>query len=167
MDKGFTLVELIVVMTIIGVLSIVAYPYFAGWVVEAEYRKAARDIASALRFARTKAVSCNREFDVVFDLVENTYMIREGSRATDTPTDGWKVVFSGSSMPKSINLKGYLGCTNDTDETFGFHFNPNGSSSNRYICVVDNLANKKFRIGIPKPTTGRIYIRRWNGAQWE
>ncbi len=166
-NRGFTLIELIVVVSVVGVLAVLALPSFKEWKTNAEYRKAAREVASVLRLARSRAISANREHDVVFDLVTDSYRLRKGSRATDTPTDGWSIVYNCSSVPASVNLKGLLACSDDTNETFAFHFNPNGSCTNKYICVLDNASNKKFLVGIPRPTSGRVKIMSWNGSDWE
>ena len=47
--KGFTILELLVVLAIVGVISAVAYPNFSSWNKEREVRSAVTKISSLIR----------------------------------------------------------------------------------------------------------------------
>ena len=67
-DKGFTLVELIVVLAILAGLAALVAPSFSRTVASARLRTAASDVRSTFARARALAVASARERSAVFDL---------------------------------------------------------------------------------------------------
>ena len=75
LDNGFTLLELIVVLFIVVLgFSVVGINLSSGNDAT-ELKVAARDIVSALRFARGQALISHQETTVTLDLAENTYTV--------------------------------------------------------------------------------------------
>ncbi len=85
--RGFTLLELLVVIVIIGVVTAVARPMFSSGVSAAEHRAAARAVAQALRFARSEAVASRTDVGVDFDLDARTFKVSGGARGGKLPAD--------------------------------------------------------------------------------
>jgi general secretion pathway protein H len=75
LNNGFTLLELIVVLFIVVLgFSAIGINLSSGND-STELKVAARDIVSALRFARGQALISRQETTVTFDLTENTYTV--------------------------------------------------------------------------------------------
>ena len=68
--RGFSLIELIVGMVILGVLLGLAMPGFSNWLRNARVRTAAESVQNGLQLARAEAV--RRNTDVRFSLVNTT-----------------------------------------------------------------------------------------------
>ncbi len=66
-DRGITLVELMVIVTIIGIVSAMAFPSFTTAINRLRFKGAARDIVSTLRLARSNAIAQKQPFGVHFD----------------------------------------------------------------------------------------------------
>jgi general secretion pathway protein H len=66
--SGFTLMELIVVLAILGALAALVTPSFSRTVASARLRSAASDVRTALARGRALAVAAARERAVTFDL---------------------------------------------------------------------------------------------------
>ena len=76
---GFTLLELLVVMTIAGLLVAVVPAALSAVVPGTKAKVAALDLASALREARYFAISRSTTVDVEFDLESNAYSVNGSS----------------------------------------------------------------------------------------
>lgn len=63
-QRGFTLIELIVVMVIIGIAAGIAIPSFRGFTNSTNATTAANDLVSALNLARSEAVTRGRNVTV-------------------------------------------------------------------------------------------------------
>ena len=93
--KGFTLIEIIVTMMIIGIVSAMAIPNFSKWREKHQIDGQAQKVYFDLMLARTAAVKSNNDVRVTFDLVANTYTIHE-----DSNSDG--VVDAGENLKNAI-----------------------------------------------------------------
>ena len=80
-DRGFTLIELIIVIAVVGVTSALAAPGIADWMDTYRLKKASRQLATDLQFSRMRAISEKREYSVSFDADNKRYTLFKGNNA--------------------------------------------------------------------------------------
>lgn len=59
-QQGFSLIELMVTLTILSLLLLIAAPMFSTWIANARVRSVAEDMANGLRMAQSEAMRRNR-----------------------------------------------------------------------------------------------------------
>lgn len=86
-QQGFTLIELIIVLVIVILgFSAIGISISSGNDA-AQIKAAARDIVSALRYARGQALMDHEETTVAFDLEENSYTVSNRDKIYTIPDD--------------------------------------------------------------------------------
>lgn len=81
-DAGFTLFELLIVLTIIGAMVALAVPIYSRAMPGMALKAEARTVATILREARGLAIAGNREIAVAIDLDRRTIDIAGGRTET-------------------------------------------------------------------------------------
>lgn len=72
LPRGFTMVELVVALAILGLLLVMAVPEYTRWVADAQIRGAADNFAGGLRYAQNEAIKRNEQVQVVVDPTTGT-----------------------------------------------------------------------------------------------
>lgn len=167
---GFSLYELLVTCACLGVVTCMAMPAFTTWLKDAAYREAAQNAFGALREARQLAISTMLEHRVEFDLDNDRFRVTHGDRMNNSTESSWdqNVVHDWDSLNPNVMLNSLSACTKSTGVE-KIQLNPNGTSSSRYICIMDENGQPRYRVGVPYSTTGKAVIKRWNSAtnDWE
>jgi type IV fimbrial biogenesis protein FimT len=68
-QRGFTLIEILVVMVVLGLLMAIGIPSFLSWLPNKRINAAARDLHGAIVTAKGQASKCNRNCNLVFNQV--------------------------------------------------------------------------------------------------
>ena len=110
--RGFTLIELITVMIIIGALAGLAYPRMTSSFYALKISGAARKLQSDIRYAQQLALNDHAKVDVVFDAANDRYRVKDvsaGANVTDPYTRS--VGVSGSDWTTGL----YVNYTTDAE----------------------------------------------------
>lgn len=83
--RGFTLVELLVTVAVLGIIIMLGMPNLSAWLQNTQIRGSAEAVASGLQLARAEALRRNRS--VMFSLVSNL----DATCATSTTGSSWVV----------------------------------------------------------------------------
>lgn len=141
-QDGFTLLELLVVLTIISLMAVIAAPRFAGALPGAELDSGARKLAAGLREARSLAVSINR--DVPFTLSGGANRYAVGATGKSRP------------LPGKLAITLVTGRTEVTGANQGsIRFFPDGSSTGGRIELTGAGGKRSIEVDW---LTGRIRL---------
>jgi Tfp pilus assembly protein FimT len=67
--------ELIVFVTLVGILASISLPGIVGWLPDYRLKGAAQDLHSNLQWTKLNAVRGNKDWAIVFDIATNRYFI--------------------------------------------------------------------------------------------
>lgn len=102
--NGFTLLELITVIAIIGILSAIAIPSFSAWNKHARLRSATQDLMADLSMARMRAIQSGENVNVSFSLTGYVVFIDENDNGTWQPSDDTPL--RNKDYPQSVTMTG-------------------------------------------------------------
>lgn len=143
-NRAFTLIELVIVASLILVLAIISTPLFRAAYRNLELRDSAYNIGKMMRYAEVSAVMEERPYKMMFNFESRAYwLLREDQK--DPKGDFKKVEGRFGEkffLPKNLSLSG------DNSELI---FLPNGRSTKATVSVIDKSEKKGFDI----KTTGR------------
>ena len=73
--SGYSLIELIVVLVLIGILSAIATPLLISTIMKTQLKTSAKELATTFRYARSQAISTKKPFYFYVDLDNSSYWI--------------------------------------------------------------------------------------------
>lgn len=150
-EKGFTLLELLVVMAILGLLSMAVMPQMLPVLDRIRLQSDARDVAQALRAARQQAISTGKPAAVYIYPYASLYRVQDGKNLPFR--EGVKCVDTSLAPAYS---DGPPACT----------FHPSGVPLPRAGTVV--LANQRGEKAyiIVNPVVGRVRVSNSPPSSW-
>ncbi len=75
--SAFTLAEITVVVFIVSLLVAVASLNLSGWLTTANFKSQAHDLIAAFQKASTTASESGRRYEIIIDLAEQSYILRQ------------------------------------------------------------------------------------------
>jgi general secretion pathway protein H len=139
---GFTLLELLIVIALMGIIAALVVPMFGGPVSTSELRATARQLAAGLRLARSEAVSERRETFLVVDVAGKRFKVDREARE--------------HALPSKVDLKLFTAQNDLVSQNVGsIRFYPDGGSNGGRITVASGA--RKFDVDVDW-LTGRVAI---------
>lgn len=147
LPRGFTLLELLVVLGLATLLLAIAPPLITAAVPGVELKAAARRVAAGLRLAREESIRAGRDVAFILDVEERQFEIGAGYRT--------------GRLPEGIELKLEAAQSEMlSEQAGGVRFFPDGSSTGGRIVL--HRDERGYQVGV-QWLTGRIRMAEWDG----
>ncbi|WP_440225627.1 pilus assembly FimT family protein [Dokdonella sp. MW10] len=131
--RGFTLIETVAVIVLVGIVATVAAVSFSSSLSSAKIQAASRDLVAALRYTRGQAIVKREQKVLVLDLEKRSYQA-PGKGSVELPKN---MVLRLTTAQQEI-----VG-----DNAGGIRFFPDGSSTGGNIAVVMGEREWKINVG--------------------
>lgn len=77
LSRGFTFIELMIVIVIVGLFAVLAQLRLFGLLRRNTFRAQVQEFVSAMRMAATAASESDRRYEVIIDLAEQSFLLRQ------------------------------------------------------------------------------------------
>jgi len=157
-QMGFSLVEMIIALTIFAILSTIALPFFGGFLDNRELKSAARSIAGDIFETKQRAITSSNFFRMDFDVAQNKYTVTQCNANNDDASCVLQMSKSPSAFGNDIQI---------TNATFSgavptrITFQPRGTvdagagASNAGVVLTNGRASSAT---VSVNLTGRTYV---------
>lgn len=144
--KGFSLVELMIVIALIGIIAGIAVPSYQSYTRKSNFKSAVREVTSDLFYAKERGISENRNYRVSFTVDSGTYLVQR-----ETTTAGTYETVQTRDISLGDNIK-------VTSAAFGgntyIDFQPRGTCTSGNVAVANNTWTATINLN----NTGRTYV---------
>ncbi len=146
MKKGFSLIELLVVLVLISVFSAFVGVNVGGSLGNMGLKTASKKVAASLRYARSRAITESVPYVALLDLNQNRLTVKPdlissvSEKEVDNSTSRKKSGVKRYDLPEGVKFKNALtfeGAESDS-RFFAVVFMPNGCSSGGTILLENN-----------------------------
>jgi prepilin-type N-terminal cleavage/methylation domain-containing protein len=153
-DRGFSLVELVIVIGMIAVILAIATPSIVSWRNNLYFRQSAKRVLSTLREARSAAISRNVQRAVVFKPNSSCFEIFSSSQRYNTQASGWFTSPGKKTVaPASVTIKS--GSAGTSSANVYVKFNPNGTA---VLTAFDNTTPSDPNVSINDQSVQKYLI---------
>ena len=158
-QSGFSALELLVTMGIIGILAAIAIPGFMSWLPNYRLKGAARDIYSNLQLAKVGAIRANDDRTVTFGA--GAYTTSDGTVVT-LSNYGSDIGYGQGNATQGVDGEAFGNYVTYVTPDDVASFNPRGMGNNEGYAYIFNSKGTAYAVG--SRLSGVIFLKKWNEA---
>lgn len=163
--KGFTLIELMVVIAILGVIAAISTPNIVRALPKYRLQRAARDLTTRIRLARSMAIKSGSDITIQIDPIRHRYRINDKwYPPADNETANALAAYYGGGISFG---RGNFGAGDPvTFPKDRIRFNSKGICPSLGTVYLTNSEGTVRKVAISR--AGRIHLTKWfGGRKWE
>ncbi|HET7004180.1 MAG TPA: prepilin-type N-terminal cleavage/methylation domain-containing protein [Candidatus Binatia bacterium] len=143
-SRGFSLLELVLVLVVMGISMAIVVPNIGRRLQEREVRSSALSLAAVARDLRSRALLDGIVQQLIVSIPQNAYLVPK---------------LREIHLPQDVRIASIEGGEAVERDTKRFYFFPNGSSLGGQIVIADNANSISYYIRM-EPLTGKIEVAR-------
>lgn len=152
-DSGYTMIELLVTIALLGLMMAIAVSGWKGWADSSRQAGRSRELQSVMRQAQERAVTEGRSICVFFRVAQNDYSVYRG--ACD---DGTKVRVIGPVVSDSAKVRlASPSFTGPSGDNAGVTFSAHGTAWPGSVTVTRTGSSKTYTLTV-EGLTGRVSL---------
>ena len=162
-EQGFSIVDLLIAIAIVGIISTASIPSLKGWSRNYNMQSAAMDLYTHMQKAKLGAVKENKSWTINFNpggLLGYQVIHKVNNVDTVDKTVDFRKKYNGEIQ------YGDPTATKTYPANSLISFNPNGLSDTGYAYISNKSKSSYYRVGMLY-ATGAIKIEKWDGTQWK
>jgi len=158
-NSGVSMLEMMIVVVVIGLLAALSLPNFGGAIKKMKFDNQGRDLVSALRYARSAAITLQQPIGVHFDIYG-----KKTQTFLDRVNVGGNIFEPGDSLLRSDSLAASVSYFDATFSGQTVVFQPDGTASAGGYIVAHastDAGPRSFTIGVTAGS-GRVRLDFYN-----
>jgi prepilin-type N-terminal cleavage/methylation domain-containing protein len=156
--EGFTLLELLLVLTIMAMAAVLVLPTVSGGLGHWRMQAAVREVSTLAKFARNQSVARAQRLQLVIDRPRRLYWLDNEPPTLSDPDAADRHGIRLYALPPGVQFgEAAIGETPIEQERVGFVFFPRGDSSGGELRLVDERG-AGYRL-VFDSLTGRVDVR--------
>lgn len=178
-EKGFSLVELVIVVSLIAIMAAIAMPNLLSMIPAMRVNTATRQVISKMLLLKMKAISENKRHQLIFTPGSDQYQVQQDGNRDGDYTDSTDTIVETLSLPGGI-IFGTNAAKNTNGDDIGSasdgvsfsaescSFTPTGTSDTGSVYFIpreDKTGGRTDRMrAISIANTGRVKAWRYTGV---
>jgi prepilin-type N-terminal cleavage/methylation domain-containing protein len=173
LHQGFTLVELIVALSIFAILCSIAIPAYSSWLPDYKLKSAVRELYSNMNLAKMLSIKENKKYQIVFETGGlGSYRVVRPDGTTEKRIKfeeydkiGGVGYGAGRATKSAKEGGGLIQADGVSYQNNKISFNPKGLASGMGYVYLENQKGVAYAIGTW--ITGIIVVKKWNEPKGE